>query len=153
VDCIKLERDLEQARIDLSLKEDFNLIEAFGLIDYQGKGFVKAGELKESLADLGVKRAMDEIHLIFSRMNRDGDGRVKYCEFSDLFMPVDQHFSRLLGTKKLNYFSRGKKCPFETGTLQKFMQIWDILLLNEKAFESVRQRMYGNPRFSLEEAF
>lgn len=34
IDFINLERDLEKLKIDLALKEDFNLIDAFGLLDH-----------------------------------------------------------------------------------------------------------------------
>ena len=34
VDIINIERDLEKAKIDLALREDFNLIDAFGLLDH-----------------------------------------------------------------------------------------------------------------------
>lgn len=32
------EKDLEMAKINLSLREDFNLIDAFGILDEDGKG-------------------------------------------------------------------------------------------------------------------
>jgi hypothetical protein len=33
-----LEKDIEVKKINLSLREDFNLIDAFGILDEDGKG-------------------------------------------------------------------------------------------------------------------
>ena len=38
IDYINLERDLESLKVNVVVKEDFNLINAFGLIDFSGKG-------------------------------------------------------------------------------------------------------------------
>jgi Ca2+-binding EF-hand superfamily protein len=70
----------------LVLKEDFNLIDAFGLIDYQGKGFVTATEIRESLMDLGYRPPIDEVHLLFTRFGKD-KSEFKYSDFSEAFMP------------------------------------------------------------------
>jgi hypothetical protein len=48
-DLIHLEKDLERIKIEITLKDDYNLIDAFGLLDVQGKGFVSPVELREAL--------------------------------------------------------------------------------------------------------
>ena len=53
IDYINLERDLERLKVSAVIKEDFNLIDAFGLIDFSGKGHVTATEIREALLDLG----------------------------------------------------------------------------------------------------
>lgn len=40
---------LERAKIDLSLRIDFNLIDAFRIFDVEGKGWLSVGEIKEAL--------------------------------------------------------------------------------------------------------
>ena len=37
-EIIMFEKDLEIQKINLSLREDFNLIDAFGILDEDGKG-------------------------------------------------------------------------------------------------------------------
>ena len=71
LELINIEKDLENLKIELTLKDDFNLIDAFGLLDYQCKGMVSAPELRESLQEIGLKVGIDEIDLLFSRYNRD----------------------------------------------------------------------------------
>ena len=39
-EVVLLEKDLEVHKIDLSLRDDFNMIDAFGILDEDGKGNV-----------------------------------------------------------------------------------------------------------------
>lgn len=52
-DLMSLETDLEQARCDLSMKPDFNLVDCFRIFDFQ-KGFVSFEEFRDGLASLGI---------------------------------------------------------------------------------------------------
>jgi Ca2+-binding EF-hand superfamily protein len=56
------------------------------MIDYQGKGFVTATEIRESLMDLGYRPPIDEVHLLFTRFGKD-KSEFKYSDFSEAFMP------------------------------------------------------------------
>ena len=53
-EMILFEKDLEVQKINLSLREDFNLIDAFGMLDQGGKGYVNPAELHVALRDLDV---------------------------------------------------------------------------------------------------
>ena len=44
-DSIFLERELESAKIELSLKPDFNLLDLFRILDPHAKGFISAVDL------------------------------------------------------------------------------------------------------------
>jgi hypothetical protein len=48
-DMITLERNLEEAKIRLTQRGDFNLQDAFQLIDVQRKGWITAPQLEEVL--------------------------------------------------------------------------------------------------------
>lgn len=51
---LELERRLERAKVDLSLRTDFNLIDAFRVFDTDGKGWITASEIKEGLVHFNV---------------------------------------------------------------------------------------------------
>lgn len=48
-EIIFMERELESAKIELSLKPDFNLLDAFKMLDLQNKGWISFGELSDVL--------------------------------------------------------------------------------------------------------
>ena len=83
------EKELEIQKINLSLREDFNLIDAFGMLDHSGKGHLNPHELHIALRDLEIPVTQDDCYLLFLRFNRDMDGSLKYSEFTDAFMPID----------------------------------------------------------------
>jgi Ca2+-binding EF-hand superfamily protein len=118
---IRIEKNVEKMKTEMAIKEDFNLIDAFGVLDLTGKGYITPTELREALLDIGMRCSMDEIHLVFERLNLMNDGQLKYSEFSENMMPMDQHYSRLLGTKKLTFSSKPGRCPFSMETLNKYL--------------------------------
>jgi len=129
------------------------LIDAFAILDTQGKGFVTPVELREALNELGLKCNIDEVHLVFEKLNNLGDGMLKYSEFSEALVPMEQHYARLLGTKKLQFISKNNKCPFDSHTLTRYLQMWDLIIQNEKAAETVRQRLHKKGNFDTNKAF
>ena len=51
-EIIGLEKELETFKIALAKCEDFNLIDAFGMLDEAGRGFVTPSELHDALIEL-----------------------------------------------------------------------------------------------------
>ena len=59
----------------------------------------------------------EDISMLFLRFNKDADGLFKYNEFTNAFMPVNQHFARKLGDKRLSQInapSGGSSFSYET---------------------------------------
>ena len=77
------------------------------MIDQAGRGYVTTSELHDVLRDFEYDvhnvYNVDDCKLLFLRYNRECDGMLRYSEFTDAFMPIDRHHSRLLGTKQLKY--------------------------------------------------
>lgn len=73
----------------MSLKEDFNAINGFSLLDTSGKGYVSAKELRENLERLGVRCTIDEVNLILQRYSLADNGRLKFSEYKEAVKPSD----------------------------------------------------------------
>lgn len=99
-DQITLEKDLENARIDLALKPDFNLMDAFKLFDWDGKGWITLPEFREGLNDLGVVSDYDTVGLLFKRYDRNGDHKIRYSEFADAFTPSSPEYAERLSKRE-----------------------------------------------------
>ena len=67
VDLIGLEKDVEMMKINLALKPDFNLIDAFSLLDRDCCSEVNPTELKRQLACLELDLKEDDLALLFGR--------------------------------------------------------------------------------------
>lgn len=79
-------RSLENTRQDLVTKPDFNLLEAFRLIDTKNASFIDRTSLLSFLARYKVLVEQD-IDSIFRRIDNDGDQIISYLEFVDCVMP------------------------------------------------------------------
>lgn len=88
-EILQCDKDVEFAKINLSLREDFNLIDAFGMLDIDARGSLTPQELHVALNRLEIRITQEDCHLLFLRYNRDVDGNFKYSEFIDAFTPTD----------------------------------------------------------------
>jgi len=68
-------------KIDLALKSDFNLIDAFRLFDVNSCGFISKQDLVDGLQmNLNYGEAISpvDVALLFKRMDRDNRGRLTF---------------------------------------------------------------------------
>ena len=64
-DLMNLETDLENAKCDLSLKPDFNLVDCFWIFDSTGRGYMSLDDFRDGLYRLGIAPAMSDAQLVF----------------------------------------------------------------------------------------
>ncbi len=91
---------MEDIRIQLANQPDFNLMDAFNMLDYQGKGRLTAPELGEVLADLGHFFHKDHLYLFVRRFDRQNDGCILYSDFCDAITPLSLPHSTLLNSRR-----------------------------------------------------
>jgi hypothetical protein len=60
-----LEKDYEVMKINLSLREDFNLIDAYALLDVKAKSSVSRTELRNALLSLKICFPENDLELLF----------------------------------------------------------------------------------------
>lgn len=79
-DNIFLERELESQRIELALKTDFNLLDAFKIFDTKGVGNVSVQDVIMALREVfGFdKFAHDDVYLLFRRHDGNQDGKLNF---------------------------------------------------------------------------
>ena len=66
---LELEKNIEKIKIQLSLKTDFNLIDAFRIFNESGTGSACIQDLIHGLKDLGLEVTNDEISLFMARFD------------------------------------------------------------------------------------
>lgn len=91
---IDQERLIEQSKIQLIMHTDFNLFDAFKILDDMGRGSLTIAELYNGMVNkLGIVPSQDEIELFFHRYDKDRDGRLRFTEFCDAFVPLEIHYA------------------------------------------------------------
>ena len=93
------------------------------------------------MAKINVTASQDDCSLLFHRINRDVDGLLKYSEFTSTFMPVDQHYARQLGSKRLQYCAPPSRSSFSGETMRHYSEVWELLVKIEQQVEAIRQKM------------
>jgi len=88
-ELIRMETDVDDYKMRIGSQPDFNLMDAFNMLDKTSKGWVTASEILEVLGEHGSYPHKDEVYLFVRRYDRDGDSRLLFLEFCDAFTPYD----------------------------------------------------------------
>jgi len=95
------ERHIEQSKIRLIEHTDFNIFDAFKMFDQMGKGSLTISEIHSGLVNtLGLIPTNQEMDLFFTRYDKDRDGRLRFAEFCQAFVPIDRGYSQLLNNRQ-----------------------------------------------------
>ena len=62
-------------------------MDAYQMLDRQGKGWVTGPEVNDALGDYGVFPHKEDVYLFIRHYDRDSDGRLLYSDFCDAFCP------------------------------------------------------------------
>lgn len=84
-DLLMMENDLEQQKINLSIKPDFNLIDLFRMFDVEAKGYITFEEFRYGLTLFKLYPSTDDIFLLFTRFDSLKQNILRYSEFCDIF--------------------------------------------------------------------
>ena len=118
------EREVESAKIELALKSDFNLVDAFRMFDLKGVGCFTAQDLSD-----GLVRSLhfndftsDDIYLFFRRLDKEGKGRLNFNDFSSAVLPFSREYAALVTDRPDYYSKRERDCAryFNSDTRHEF---------------------------------
>ena len=154
-DLVAQERELEAAKVALTMKADFNLHDAFVIFDDCRRGSITQADLRDGLAAIGVFPSADEIALFFERYDRNRNIRLNFSEFTQAFLSHDNYYSHMLNRRPSNHrahLHRRDDCFFPD-TQTEHRNMWRVHFKVELAAEAVRQRLAAHPYFNLEAAF
>ena len=139
-DLVRIENDIEAEKINLALKPDFNLTDAFKIFDTDYNGRVSVTELRDGLAAIGVFPTSEELDLFMTRYDDGGDRHLNMREFGEAFLPLDAYYSGMVNRRGSNHISplyRRDDC-FRPDTQLDFRAVWRTHFRSEVAAEAVR---------------
>ena len=88
----------------MSLRVDFNLLDAFRIFDKKGRGYVSKLEFELALNDLGIFPTKDEMYLFFKRFDKDADGLLRFSEFSKAVLPISNEYAIIMNNRNPKYY-------------------------------------------------
>jgi len=151
------ERETESIKIELALKSDFNILDAFRMLDFRSLGSFTAADLIEALTrHLGFKDfAPDDVYMFFKKHDRHHRGRINLQEFSTAYLPFSREYASLVTDRCDYYSSRG--CDFNyyftPETRRDMCAVWSALFRAERTMEQIRRSLTGRPYLNIREAF
>ena len=152
---IRLELEADEAKSRLSAQVDFNMMDAYQMLDKFSKGWITAPEVIESLAELGMHPHRDDVFLFVRRYDKDGDGRILYSDFCDAFTPSDQGLAESMQRRPAYHINNGfcRTHFFTNETREMFLSTIRVHLTVEENAEMLRKRLGRRPDFNVHEAF
>jgi hypothetical protein len=97
---ISYETDIDEIKRQLSLKQDFNLHDAFRLFDRTGKGYASAKRIRKGLKkSFGVKISEEQVSSLINKFSRGELQGLKYSEFCDIVMPYSFEYAAMLSRR------------------------------------------------------
>ena len=142
--------EVEQAKIRLWLRHDFNLLEIFRLFDTSGLETITLFEFKKVLKKLDIRYNDTDVEILMKRYDQDRDGRLCVAEFERMVRPIEY-----LSLPKQN-LSDGIKLPFSKDTIELLRKLLEKLIESEGEIEELRREMFEKckiGKFDVVEAF
>mmetsp|Transcript_23468 Transcript_23468/g.17935 ORF Transcript_23468/g.17935 Transcript_23468/m.17935 type:complete len:155 (+) Transcript_23468:470-934(+) len=90
------------------------------------------------------------------RYDKDEDGRIKYSEFCDAFLPIDSFHASLLAKKAplhMYHVQLSRDKIFYPETREMFQVAWKVHLRNEGEAEKIRFQLNARREFSPHQCF
>ena len=95
-DICNAEQDLENSKIALAQKHDFNIRDAFEIFDVPRYGAIDSYQLRSGLNAINVFPTTEEIDLFITRYDGNGDRRLTMFEFEKAFLAHDSYYASMV---------------------------------------------------------
>jgi Ca2+-binding EF-hand superfamily protein len=151
---IKVSKEIEAFKNELSLKADFNLIDAFRMFDMNDRGMIDISDIQNFIKDYTFYVDPEEIYLFIRHFSRMQDGKLRFSDFTEIFTPGQEDYARLLRNRS-GYSLSGlqRRCIFSRETLNLFIETLKLIFNSESNSERLRQRLARIPNIKIQDAF
>ena len=150
------EQEIEKSKQALAEQGDFNLMDAFQMLDDRNLGWVSAPQILAFLYENGVYAHKDDVYHFVRRFDRDNDSRLQYSDFCEAFTPKDTYYAHNLNNRKPKYLHK-KEVPkrnyFCPDTRDKLFQCFKRHFEIDEKIEVAKKRLTRRPTFNIHDAF
>ena len=96
------ENNIENLKIDLSLRSDFIWEEVFRIFELEGRGFLTKEDLIIGFNKFGLYPKDSDISLLLKRYDLKKEGFISYPNFFDLIAPLSKYHRIMVDKRKIN---------------------------------------------------
>ena len=150
---MRVESQIEAAKITLALNPDFNCEDAFRIFECNGRGFLDVNDLKCGLNLLGICPTDLEVRLLLKRFDLQNEGSINYADFFDMLVPFEKEY-RTLVENRVPHSCCAFRCPdvFCYSTQCALRNLFNLILNSECDINNGR-KLYGTLRLKLRDIF
>ncbi len=135
------EIQIENQKIELSLREDFNIKDAFNFFCVSKKNYITEYDLKKTLNNLGLYPNNDDITLLMKKYDISNNGLLNFIDFFDMLVPFNKEYRNRMEKKSQLIITKDSTVFFDTSLF--FLKNFFIFLIeSEKKIEIMRQELY-----------
>lgn len=142
-------------KIRLTQQGDFNLQDAFQMLDAHKKGWVTAPDLHDTLLDFGIYCHKDDVYAFVRKFDHDSDGRLLFSDFCDAFTPNDSYYVHVLNNRQPHFCHAGvsRFNFFTTSTRDMLFRCFKTHFSAEESCNLAKKRLARRPRFNVRDIF
>ena len=134
VELIRIERALEDKKVALAQRADFNLEEAFSVFSGNSLSRLAESDLLYGYEKLGITCSKSDAALVRLRHDADEDGRLGFWEFANILLPIEPMLRDEAERRKPD--TQG--CPMSAETFEVIKTVLRQVLDAECAAEDIR---------------
>ena len=134
------ELEIEKAKIELSLRTDFNIKEVYKFFDSKHFDCLTLNDLKNGLRKLQLYVTDSQIKLLIKKYDLNNNGFIGYDDFFNMLVPYEREYRNII-EKKLPI----SNCKFNEGffltdnTLSLLRNLLNIIISSESKIEDERK--------------
>ena len=152
-EVMNAESKLEQIKIDLALKCDFNVEDAFRIFENCGRGYLTHDDLKCGLNILGICASDADVRLLMKRFDLQKNCCLNFTDFFDMLVPFEKDYRNMVENRNPNTYCPNN-CPdiFMFQTRNSLKNVFNALIDFENKL-NLMKRNYTTLRLKLKDIF
>ena len=139
-EIMNIENQIENYKIELSLRSDFNIEDAFKIFELNGRGIINEADLKYGLNLLDIYASDKDIKLIMRRADIRKNNLISYADFFDLIVPFEKNYRNMIENRlPSNFIPKYNKADvFMLSTKIYFQNLIRLIINLENQLEKLR---------------
>ena len=138
--AMKHESKIENMKIELSLRCDFNWEKVFRLFELEGRGFLTKDDLKKGFNKFNLYPKDIDIKLLLKRYDLKKEGFLSYPDFFELIVPFSKYHKMMVENRGINSFLKEiNPDEFNSETQRCIKNLFNEIFIGEYTLNKVKE--------------